>query len=248
MYEIVRATWEQVYRGLAKPTLPDYESFWRTAVHDGVVPNSASPAIQIALRADWADAMAQATVTPANNTLELLFRPDPSVWDGCFANNPWLQELPKPLTTLTWDNALLLSPATASRLALAAQDEVAMSFQGRSLTAAVWITPGQPDETATLHLGYGRAAGGHIGQGIGFNAYTVRTADTFFGGSGLELRKTGEQYLLAKTQDQELLEGRDLVRTGSFAQFQQEPNFAQTEFDHENGVGPDEIERAVDVP
>src|SRR5205085_1347413 len=85
--------------------------------------------------------------------------PDPSVWDGRFANNAWLQELPRPLTTITWDNAAYIGPATAQRLGVTNQDLVELRVGGRTVRAPIWIVPGQADDSVTLNLGYGRQAG-----------------------------------------------------------------------------------------
>ena len=107
--------------------------------------------------------------------LEVVFRPDPSVYDGRFANNAWLQELPKSLTKLTWDNAALISPATAARLALVSGDVVELRQGGRTVRIPVWLAPGQAPDTLTLHLGYGRTRAGRAGNGTGFNVNALRT-------------------------------------------------------------------------
>ena len=107
--------------------------------------------------------------------LEVVFRPDPERHDGRFANNAWLQELPKSLTKLTWDNAALIAPATAARLDLVSGDVVELKQGGRTLRIPVWIAPGQAPDTLTLHLGYGRTRAGRAGNGIGFNVNALRT-------------------------------------------------------------------------
>ena len=121
---------------------------------------------------------------------ELVFRTDPTIYDGRFANNGWLQELPKPLSKLTWDNAALISPNTAKQLGITKTigkkggdiyvDTLKITHQGRTFTEMVptWITPGQPDGVITIHLGYGRTHAGRVGNGHGFNAYQIRTADS----------------------------------------------------------------------
>src|SRR4029434_8779892 len=108
---------------------------------------------EVSLRSDWlAEA---AALPPATQGLELLFRPDATVWDGRFANNGWLQELPEPLTKLTWDNAAVVSPATPARLTLRNGDVVELRYEGRMVQAPVWIAPGQADGMVALALGYG---------------------------------------------------------------------------------------------
>ncbi|MEZ4678555.1 MAG: TAT-variant-translocated molybdopterin oxidoreductase [Caldilineaceae bacterium] len=120
-YESVRDVWAAHYTALPNPPQPDFEQFWRTALHDGVVAGTALPATAVTLPANWTERLAPSTAAPVVEGLEIIFRPDPSIGDGRFANNAWLQELPKQLSTLTWDNAALLSPATAQRLALQAE-------------------------------------------------------------------------------------------------------------------------------
>jgi len=128
----------------------DFEAFWETALHDGSVPGTAAAPKQVEPRPDWR--FPERAPEPGAG-LELVFRPDPTVWDGSFANNGWLQELPKSLTKLTWSNAALLSPRAAERLALASGDEVELRYRGRVLRAPVWILPGHADDSVTLHLG-----------------------------------------------------------------------------------------------
>src|SRR6185369_11078459 len=111
---------------------------------------------------------------PIARSLEIVFRPDSTIYDGRFANNAWLQELPKPISKLTWDNAVFLSPATAARLGVASEDVVRLTCRGRSVEAAAWILPGHADDSATLPLGYGRARAGKLGTKAGFNAYALR--------------------------------------------------------------------------
>jgi molybdopterin-containing oxidoreductase family iron-sulfur binding subunit len=157
-----------------------------------------------------------------------MFRPDPTVWDGRFANNGWLQELPKPLTKLTWDNAALLSPATAERLGLHNGEVVALHSQGRQVSAPVWILPGHVDDAVTVHLGYGRWRAGRVGSETGFNAYQLRTSQAPWLATDLEIRKTGAQATLATTQQHHSMEGRHLVRVGTQAHFLEHPHFVHT--------------------
>src|ERR1019366_7802175 len=123
--------------------------------------------------------------------LTIIFRPDPTIGDGAFANNGWLQELPKPFTKLTWDNAAIISPATAERLGLASEETVALQYRGRTVAAPVWVLPGQANDCVTVHLGYGRTRVGRVGTGTGFNGYALRTTDAPWFDTGLKLVKTG---------------------------------------------------------
>jgi len=168
------------------------------------------------------------TATPAVSAqgLEISFRNDPSILDGRYANNGWLQELPKPLTKLTWDNAVLVSPATAERLNAAGRpamqggehgqiisNVVELRYRGRTVKGALFAVAGHPDGCATVHLGYGRTRAGHVGSQTGFNANLLRASDAMSFGAGLEIVKTGETYPLACTQYHHLMEGRGQIRT-----------------------------------
>jgi molybdopterin-containing oxidoreductase family iron-sulfur binding subunit len=158
--------------------------------------------------------------------LEIVFRPDPSIHDGRFANNAWLQELPKCLTKLTWDNAALIAASTAARLNLVSGDLVDLTRGGTTLRVPVWIAPGHAADTLTLHLGYGRTRAGRAANGIGFNVNPLRTTAALDIVTGVELVKSGDSYELASTQDHWSLEGRNLVRVATTEQFAADPQFA----------------------
>ncbi|MDB6147144.1 MAG: molybdopterin oxidoreductase, iron-sulfur binding subunit [Spartobacteria bacterium] len=168
--------------------------------------------------------------------LELVFRPDPHVWDGRYANNGWLQELPRPFTKVTWDNAALVSPKLADREKLENGDIVQLTFRGRQLNAPIWIQPGQAENSVTLHLGYGRTAAGRVGNKVGFDAYRLRTVSALWYGDGLALRKTGQKHQFASTQHHHSIEGRRMFRDGTLAEFTKNPRFAlqMTEVPEEN--------------
>ncbi len=219
-HDIVRASY-------AKGRDPaEFESFWRRALHDGVVPGTALPPRPTSMKSDWVSSLPPA-VTRDPQVLEIAFRPDPTIFDGRFVNNGWLQELPKPLSKLTWDNVAMLSAATASRLGLENEATVVLTLGGRSVEAPVWILPGQADDCVTVHLGYGRSRTGRVGSGAGFNAYQIRASSGPWAASGLEVRRTGRSYPLACTQVQQTLEGRNMVRAAAVEEFRRDPEFAQ---------------------
>jgi molybdopterin-containing oxidoreductase family iron-sulfur binding subunit len=228
-YDIVRDYWK------AQGVLGADEKAWQRALHDGVL---AAPAM--AKVAGPGPSLAAAAAPPpppaaAAQGLEIVFRPDASVRDGRYANNGWLQELPRPLSKLTWDNAALMSPRTAESRGISIEstslgsytDVVELRYRGRSVKAPAWIVPGHPDGTVTVHLGYGRTRAGRVGSGVGFNAYALRTSDAPWFGGGLEVSKTGERYLLACTQDHWSMEGRNPVRAGTLEEYEKEPAYAQ---------------------
>jgi MoCo/4Fe-4S cofactor protein with predicted Tat translocation signal len=229
-HDVVKAYWQGQHPS------GDFETFWRTALHDGLVANTASPARTLSAKADAGRATASPT---AQATTEIVFRPDPNVGDGRFANNGWLQELPKPISKLTWDNAVLVSPALAQRLGFTTTlgirggehgqvevDVVEVIYQQRSIRGPVWITPGQPDDTLTVQMGYGRRRAGSNGSGVGYNAYALRTSGAPWFDTGAAIRRTGERYVLATTQFDQLMEGRDLVRSATAQEFSAKPDFA----------------------
>ena len=241
-YEIVRDYWKRRLIGIggqgpvAKPARTvvqpkepsaDFEHRWRKALHDGFIANSAFLPKQVAI--PDTDFSREQVVTEAatSNNLEIIFRPDPHIHDGRFANNGWLQELPKPLTRLTWDNAALISPATAEQLGLANEEWVELSYKGRKLPAPVWILPGHANDSVTVHLGYGRTRAGKVGDGRGFNAYSIQTVQAPWFDSGLKLQKTGRRYPLACTQHHHSMEGRNPVRAGTLEEYREHPDFVQ---------------------
>jgi MoCo/4Fe-4S cofactor protein with predicted Tat translocation signal len=212
--------------------LSPFDKEWRRWLHDGIIPNTAFAPKVVTIQGS-AVGLPPSAVPPG---LEVVFRPDPSVYDGRFANNGWLQELPKWLTKLTWDNAALMSPATADRLHLVSGDLVDMKQGSNTIRIPVWLAPGHAPDVITVHLGYGRERAGRIGNGIGFGVNALRTsaAPDFLG--GVEVTKVGDSYELVSTQDHWSLEGRNLVRVATVEQYQQDPNFAARQ-EHQPLVG-----------
>jgi molybdopterin-containing oxidoreductase family iron-sulfur binding subunit len=206
----------------------DFESSWRKWLHDGFLPNTALPTKTVAPKSDWASALSTPnTQSPTPNTYEVIFRPDPSIHDGRFANNGWLQELPKPLTKITWDNVALVSPNTAKKIGClppnyeeakkgreAHVDMITLGVGDKTINKSVpvWILPGQPDDVITVHLGYGQPLSGRVGTGLGFNAYDIQQSNSRWGTAGAWVRKTGERYVIATTQLQFDMVGRDILR------------------------------------
>jgi Fe-S-cluster-containing dehydrogenase component len=216
-YEIVRDYWKDKLPG-------DFETSWRRALHDGVIAGTAFVPKAVSVGAAVSSGPKAGR---AEGSLEIVFRPDPTIYDGRFANNAWLQELPKPITKLTWDNALLLSPATAHRLGVASEEVVRITCRGRAIEAAAWILPGHAENSATLHFGYGRTRGGKSGTKTGFNAYALRASDALAGEVGIEIAKTGRTYKLVTTQQHQSMEGRAIVRAGTLEEYEKNPKFAK---------------------
>ena len=198
---------------------------WQTALHDGIVPNTALPAKSISIDAG---ALAVAP-NKAPDGLEISFRPDPTIWDGRYANNGWLQEMAKPINKLTWDNAAIVSPAAAEELGLTNEDLITLNYRGQSVDAPVLVVPGHANNSITVYLGYGRSAAGRVGTDVGFNAYAIRPSAAPWFGGGVEISKTGKRYMLAHTQTHHNMEGRNLARSGSLEEFKANPRFVHEE-------------------
>jgi molybdopterin-containing oxidoreductase family iron-sulfur binding subunit len=203
-------------------------------VHDGIVEGTrAEPRTPDWKFVDQRTPREEPVGSPGPATgLEITFGPDPTVWDGRFANSGWLQELPKPITRLTWDNAALVGPATAKRLGISSREVVELSLAGRTLRAPVWIVPGQPEDSIALALGYGRTVSGRIGKGVGVNASELRPARQEWFATGVELKPTGARQELSVTQDHHSMEGRDLVQITTLAEFVRHPDFIDREAHH----------------
>jgi molybdopterin-containing oxidoreductase family iron-sulfur binding subunit len=171
----------------------------------------------------------------SSGDLEVVFLPSPWLHDGRFANDGWLQELPDPLTKLTWDNPALVSPKTAQTLGLSNEDSVRLDYGGRSLELPVWLLPGMADGVVALTLGYGRQHAGRIGSGVGFNTFTVRNSKAPGFDGGVKLTKLGRQYPLSATQEHGSMEGRPIVRESTLAMLRSKPAAPAGEGGHEGG-------------
>ncbi len=214
--DLVKATWQ-------KQRPAGFDAFWRKSLHDGVVAGTALPVRNLAPKAPAA--AAPPAPAPAGS-FELVLRPDPGLFDGRFANSGWLQEMPKPLTKLAWDNAAHLSPKSAEGLGLKNEDVVEIEANERKIELPVWILPGQPDGVVTVHLGFGRTRAGRVGNGVGVNAYPLRISAAPWNATSA-LRRTGGRAELASTQHHFNMEGRHLVRTGTYETFRKDPEFAK---------------------
>ncbi|MBX7135955.1 MAG: TAT-variant-translocated molybdopterin oxidoreductase [Fimbriimonadaceae bacterium] len=208
-YELVRAHWREARPG-------DFDKNWEKWLNDGVIPDTKLPTRTVATKRRFAAGIASTT----KSGMEIVFRPDHAVWDGRFANIGWLQELPRPLTTLTWDGAAFLSPKTAETIGVANEDQVSVSYKGVTITAPVWVLPGHPDDVVTLQTGYARKRAGIVGTDVGaFNAFEMRASANLWSDHGVEVAKVGGLYALSAAQLHHSMEGRDLVQGGTLAEF-----------------------------
>jgi molybdopterin-containing oxidoreductase family iron-sulfur binding subunit len=230
-YDVVRETWAELLG--AAPGSEAFEPRWLRTLHDGVAEGTAEPAVEVPVAAGALQELASAGRGEAGGEgLEVVFAPSPAVFDGRYANNAWLQELPHPITKMTWDNAALLSPATAAALGVANEEVVTISLDGREIELPVWIVPGQADQLVVVELGYGRTAAGRIGDGVGANASSIRRWAALDVDQGAALRTTGRTHPVAQTQDHHGMDGRPLVRAAALEHFRSHPEFA-SEMVHE---------------
>ncbi len=219
-HDIVKAYWQKQHPA-------DFDAFWRKSLHDGWVEGTTLPT-----RSQAAKSGISWNAAPAKG-FELNFRHDPSIYDGRFANNGWLQELPKPMNKLTWDNAVLVSPKTAEDLKVKTEDVVSIELNGKKVEGAIWIQAGHSDNSATVFLGYGRRRAGRAGTGTGFDAYQLRYSATPWIASGAQITPTGATYKLASTQGYQTMDTavgtRPLVQTATLEKYREEPEFAREE-------------------
>jgi molybdopterin-containing oxidoreductase family iron-sulfur binding subunit len=212
-YETVQSHWQQTQ------TSEEFEPSWRRSLRDGkmnlpvAAPQTPLPAAHIP----------NIPVTASTGGIELVFRPDPSIFDGRFSNNSWLQELPKTLSKVSWDNVIQMSPATAQQLGFDNEAVIEIVHEGRTLKGPVWMMPGHADQSVTVFLGYGRTHAGTVGSGRGYNAYAIRTSNAPWIARGIELRKTAETHQLASTQHHHAMENRHAVRTSTVEDYTKNP-------------------------
>ncbi len=247
----------------------NFEDNWRKAVHDGIVPNTAAAPKAVAANTAF---LSQPEAKPASaGGLEIVILPDPSVYDGRFVNNGWLQELPNPLTKITWDNVALISPRTAARLGINQSNDkdeysggergtsfintkggnmfsdlVKLQYQGKEISKPVpmWIAPGQPDDVITIFMGYGRTRAGRIGTGLGYSAFDVRRSDAINFGTG-DIAPTGEKTNIASTQIHFNMEGRDILRMWDLHHLEEEAKEGHQENFYDKSMYPYEQHQAV---
>ena len=239
--ELVRESFESLPSSI--------QSSWSQVLHDGYLPGSQFPSVQPELSDGLQAALDSIAIRPPSGKLEVVFQPDRCVYDGRFANNSWLQELPEPLTKLTWDNAAVMSPDTARSLKLSHGDVVILESENRSLEIPVYVLPGQAAGSIGLHLGYGRTAAGAVAGNVaggtapvGVNVNSLRSIDWMSVESDVSVRLTGKRHELATTQEHfaidrvglEELSGRvgELAREASLDDFLSNAE-GTTHFEHE---------------
>ena len=250
-HDAVRETWMAVIQ--KNETVPgDAEMAWRKVLHDGWIEGTAfDKTAKTTVQAAY-----QGTVpAPApKDSLEVIFRPDPNLYDGRYANVGWLQEIPKPVTNLSWDNGALLSGAMITKLGVVEQDVVEMTVGKGKVKAPVVAMPGHPQNSVTVYLGSGREFAGRVGSGQGFNAYLIRNTWAPFyavgsirqvpGKWGVAITKSHYQDHRGKLfgeqgngdnslEGDEALGPRGIIRYATMEEFKANPDFAHEGINHE---------------
>jgi MoCo/4Fe-4S cofactor protein with predicted Tat translocation signal len=231
-YDIVRETWKTILGDA------EFDRKWNRVLHDGLLAGSELPELTPAATGDPFAELARLAQAPAasgagaSSGMEIVFVPSPSIHDGRYANDGWMQELPDPLTKLTWDNPALVSPKTAETYGLANEQVVRIDYAGRSLELPVFILPGTADGVVALTLGYGRSHAGRIGSGVGFDTFTLRGSNALGFDGGATVSKVGRTFPLSATQEHGSMEGRPLVREATVSEHRAEGSAAHGEDGH----------------
>ncbi|HYE33542.1 MAG TPA: TAT-variant-translocated molybdopterin oxidoreductase [Methylomirabilota bacterium] len=232
-HDIVRET----FRLTAQPQ--DVVNGWRKFLHDGFLDarlgKASAAQVSNGVLQQARSALANLPAASKDN-LQVQFIRDYKVGDGFWNNNAWLQELPDPITKMTWENTILLGPTTAKALGLEVVDKennqlfvpkVKISVNGKEIEGPIWVQPGHAENTIGLTLGYGRSRTGRVGKGTGYNAYALRTTQTATQAAGAKLQATGALHQLATTQNHWSMEGRPIVREANLDQYKAHPQFAK---------------------
>ncbi|MEZ5360734.1 MAG: TAT-variant-translocated molybdopterin oxidoreductase [Candidatus Zixiibacteriota bacterium] len=224
-YDIVRATWQ-------KKTSGDFEKEWRRALHDGVYENKNVKSFAPRNLTKGGDFNWLHGYANRKSDMELTINLSPTLYDGRYANNAWMQELPHPMSKLTWDNAAIVSNKTAERLHVKNGDVVSIKVKNGEAQLPVWIIPGMADDVISLTLGYGRTHAGRVGNKVGVDLYPLINDGSVPYFVNFEITKTGRTYNLVSTQDHGSMAGRPIIRETDVAGFAAHPEFAKEAVDH----------------
>jgi MoCo/4Fe-4S cofactor protein with predicted Tat translocation signal len=226
-HDIVKSYWQSQYKGA------NFEAFWETSLHNGWIQGSGVGEIRAA-----GTVTLPALASQEIGGWEVIFRPDPTIWDGTYSNNGWMQELPKPQSKVTWDNVIYLSPKDAEKLNGFLGDVLEVTAGGKTIKGPAWILPGHAEGSVTVFFGYGRSQSGRVGNNIGYNAYTLQPSATEYVTEG-SVRSTGVHYRIADTQETQTMAGRNPVRVADLEEYRKHPNFPTME-EEDKPLSPDD--------
>ena len=235
-HDLVQETWKDYYS-------TNFKSRWKKALHDGLDEEHTFSTASVGISNDF-NSQASDFISNAEGAdgMELVIRADSTAFDGRFANNGWLQELPEPMTKITWDNVALMSKKTADELGVkqaglgkAEVEMVAITVDGTTVELPAWVQPGHADDSITITVGYGREGVGRVANQTGHDTYPLRTTSNMHLASDISIEKTGEMYEIACTQDHNTMEGRSLLRYATLQEYRENPDFStyQSAYDAE---------------
>ena len=227
-YDLVQETWKTYFSS-------NFKKQWEQTLHDGLAGDERFPAVSPSISSGFTSkAVSFLNNAKSTDGLELVIRPSSKVFDGRYANNGWLQELPEPMTKITWDNVALMSKKTADELGVheagigkSEVEMVAITVGDTTVELPAWVQPGHADDSITITVGYGREGIGRVANKTGFDTYPLRSTDHMLYASNISVEKTGSMYEIACTQDHNTMEGRSLLRYATLQEYRDNPDFSQ---------------------
>ncbi|MCC5939948.1 MAG: TAT-variant-translocated molybdopterin oxidoreductase [Balneolaceae bacterium] len=231
-YDLVQETW-------SSEIASDFNRRWEEILHEGLDTETGFGTETVSLSGNFSSSLQDALSQQAIDGIEIAIKPDVRLFDGRFANIGWLQELPEPMTKITWDNVALMSASTAEKIGINPRrsfrnndvPKVRISAGDSTIEIAAWVEPGHADDSITLTVGYGRENIGRVADGVGVDTYPLRTTENMFV-QAASVEPTGTTYEVASVQDHHTLEGRDMIRTATLDEYKEKPDFATFESFH----------------
>lgn len=229
-FDLVQETWQEYFTS-------NFQDQWERVLHDGVAEEEEYPTVSVSISDEFNSQVATfISDAQSSDGMELVIRADSTVFDGRYANNGWLQELPKPMTKITWDNVALMSKKTADELGVTEAglgksevEVVSINVDGTTIEIPAWVQPGHADDSITITVGYGREGIGRVANTMGTDTYPLRTTENMFVADNISIEKTNRTYEIACTQDHNTMEGRSLLRHATLQEYREDPNFSTYE-------------------
>ncbi len=229
-FDLVQETWQEYFTS-------NFQDQWERVLHDGVAEEEEYPTVSVSISDEFNTQVATfISDAQSSDGMELVIRADSTVFDGRYANNGWLQELPKPMTKITWDNVALMSKKTADELGVTEAglgksevEVVSINVDGTTIEIPAWVQPGHADDSITITVGYGREGIGRVANTMGTDTYPLRTTENMFVADNISIEKTNRTYEIACTQDHNTMEGRSLLRHATLQEYREDPNFSTYE-------------------
>lgn len=270
-HKLIQENWKSYFSG-------EFEEQWEQTLHDGLASEEQFSAISPSLSGDINEQLSSTIGNSSSSEgMELVIRPNNTIFDGRFANNGWLQELPDPMTKVTWDNVALMSKNTADELGVEEAgigkeevEVVAITVNGTTVKIPAWVQPGHADDSITITVGYGREGVGRVANKLGVDTYPLRTTSSMLYAENISVENTGNLYEIACTQDhntmdlygltneydldeeeeRKIMSGRSLLRYATLQEYRDNPNFSQYKAAYDADLPGQEwaIEQGADSP